>query len=430
MVNSTPVVIASNQSAIAATIATLPSSIGATSPSASLPITSPRKQYISGLSAAPTTTYNNLLDGVSGSTPTDVRDYNTITIQILSLTTTGSYIFEGAWNSDFTTGGTISPLKSEELTVTTGASLINAAITPSVSTRIFRINISDINYFRIRLSTGYTSGALVADANLTQSQVSPAQIAVVQATGTNLNTAIASGTITTVSTVSSVTSSNTSIPGIIADVASAAIITTTTTATITPTFGASYQVNIPVTVVSGTTPTLDIQIQESADTGTNWYGVYDFPRITATGSYNSPILNLTGNKVRYVQTVSGTTPSFTRAINRLQSSAQDVTPYRQLIDRSISLTTLNSTTPNLFAQNTKSIQLTVNIGAASTPPVIQLQGSDDVGATFYNIGSPLTSVASSSVSLTVPGITAPFLRAIVSTPGVAVTPGYVLVRGF
>ena len=47
------------------------------------------------------------------------------------------------------------------------------------------------------------------------------------------------------------------IPGIITDVASAALTTTTTTATLTPTFGNSYQVNIPVTAVSGTTNHLE-----------------------------------------------------------------------------------------------------------------------------------------------------------------------------
>ena len=73
--------------------------------------------------------------------------------------------------------------------------------------------------------------------------------------------------------------------------ASAAITTTTTTATITPTTGVAYTVNIPVTVVGGTNPTLDVAIEESDDNGTNWRRVYEFPRITATGFYASqPIM--------------------------------------------------------------------------------------------------------------------------------------------
>jgi hypothetical protein len=247
---------------------------------------------------------------------------------------------------------------------------------------------------------------------------------------------ITSGTVTTVSTVSSVTavasvtSSQSAIPGIIADVASAALTTTTTTATLTPTFGASYSVTIPVTVVSGTTPTLDVQIQESDDTGTNWVAIYDFPRITTTGFFRSPVFPFTGNRIRYVQTVSGTTPSFTRAINRLQSSLTSYTPFRQQIDRSISLTTLNSTTPSLTLGGAGRVQLVINIGTTTIAPILQLEGSDDAGATWYSVGAPLTSVASSTVQLTVVDMTSQLIRARVSTAGTATVAGYVLMKAF
>jgi hypothetical protein len=62
-------------------------------------------------------------------------------------------------------------------------------------------------------------------------------------------------------------------------------------------------VNIPVTAVTGTSPTMDVRIEESDDSGTNWYTVYDFPRITATGIYRSPLIPLVGNRIRYVQTI-------------------------------------------------------------------------------------------------------------------------------
>lgn len=239
----------------------------------------------------------------------------------------------------------------------------------------------------------------------------------------------AAQTLATVTTVGSVTAANLNIPGIIADVASAALTTTTTTAAFTPTFGSAYSVNIPVTAVTGTTPTLDVSIEESDDTGTNWFKVYDFPRITAAGMYRSPIIRLTGNRVRYVQTVGGTTPSFTRAINRLQSSSNSE-PVRQLIDRSVVLTTLNSTTPSLDARDTGNrIQLIVNVGAiTTTAPALQIEGSDDNGVTWYAIGTPLTAVASSTVQLTVVDVNAALLRARVSTAGVGVTAGYVLIK--
>lgn len=242
-------------------------------------------------------------------------------------------------------------------------------------------------------------------------------------------TTAVTGALTTVSTVTSVTSANFAIPGIIADVVSAALTATATTATLTPTFGISYQVNIPVTAVTGTSPTLDVSIEESDDSGINWYKVYDFPRITATGIYRSPKILMTGNRLRYVQTVGGTTPSFTRAVNRLQASdVGDV--VRQLVDRSIVLTTLSSTTPSLTIQNCRNLQLLINIGTATTPPSIQMQGSDDNGLTWYNIGTALTAVASSTVSLVVNNVNSQLVRGIVSAAGNTVIAGYVLIKGF
>ena len=140
-------------------------------------------------------------------------------------------------------------------------------------------------------------------------------------------------------------------------------------------------------------------------------------------------MRLTGNRVRYVQTVGGTTPSFTRAINRLQSSTSNEA-VRQMIDRSITLTTLNSTTPNLDSRDAGNrIQLVVNIGAVTTTaPVLQLEGSEDNGASWYAIGTPLTAVASSTVQSAVNDCNAALLRARVSTAGVGVTPGYVMIK--
>jgi hypothetical protein len=244
-----------------------------------------------------------------------------------------------------------------------------------------------------------------------------------------LPTTILGGTLTTVSTVSAVSAANLNIPGIILDVASAALTTTTTTATLTPTFGCSYTVNIPVTAVTGTSPTLDVEVQESDDSATNWFTVYSFPRITATGIYRSPKLALNGNRVRYVQTLSGTTPSFTRSMIRLQCS-DSVNSIRQLIDRSISLTTLNSATPSIIVQNCRVAQLVVNIGAATTPPSLQLEGSADNGLTWYAIGAALAAVASSTVQATVANVNSQLMRARVSSAGSVVTAGYVVIKGF
>lgn len=277
--------------------------------------------------------------------------------------------------------------------------------------------VSEIEYTRLIAELTTQNGA----ADLTKSM----PINIVNAP--NITTVSA---VTTVNTVASLTSANLAIPGTIADVASAALTTTTTTAAITPTFGSSYQVNIPVTAVTGTNPTLDVVVQESSDSGTNWFDVYQLPRITATGFYQSPILPLQGNRVRYVQTVSGTTPSFTRAVNRSQMSLTNAQVYRQLFDRAVSLTTLSATTSALLVEGCRNMQLTINVGAiTTTAPALQLQISED-GTNYVNIGSPLTAVASSTVYAVVSNVTSKFTRAIVTTAGVGVTAGFVQVKGF
>ena len=271
-------------------------------------------------------------------------------------------------------------------------------------------------------ASAYTSGTVTVVIRASSSSF------VVTSLNTGATTLPISGTLTGVTTVSTVTNGNLGFPGIITDVTSAALTTTTTSATFTPTYGCSYMISIPVTAVSGTSPTLDITIQESEDSGTNWFNVYDFPRITATGSYRSPVIPLTGNRVRYVQTVSGTTPSFTRAINRLQSS-QPEPALRQMINRTIDLNTLNSTTATMDARDCGNrAQLVVNIGTVTSLPSLQMEGSDDNGLTWYAIGSPLTAVASATTQLTVVDINSQLMRARVSTAGSSVTAGYVLLK--
>jgi hypothetical protein len=208
-------------------------------------------------------------------------------------------------------------------------------------------------------------------------------------------TTTVTGTVTVTSTTLAAAVANVGYVGLqiplrVADVASAALTTTTTTAAFTPTFGTTYVVNIPVTAVSGTSPTLDVVVQESDDDGTNWFDVYAFPRITATGMYRSPPLTLRGNRVRYVQTVGGTTPSFTRAINRLQRN--DDAPLRaQFIDRTIVPNTLNSVTPTFYIEGFADFNLTVRCTAQTTPATMALRFSND-GTNWFNTATTLATV--------------------------------------
>lgn len=217
-------------------------------------------------------------------------------------------------------------------------------------------------------------------------------------------------------------------PASIADIASAALTGSATTAAITATGGSSYSVTIAVTAVSGTNPTLDFTIEESSDGGVNWFKVFDFARITAAGIYRSPMIRLYGNRIRYVQTLGGTTPSFTRSVNRLQYSGSSEF-VRQLVDRTVDPNTLSSVTPAIDARNGGNrLQLIVNMGATTTNPDFRLQGSDDNGATWYFLGAALTATANSTVQQTVNNQSTSLLRAIVTTAGTGATLGYCLVR--
>jgi hypothetical protein len=241
-----------------------------------------------------------------------------------------------------------------------------------------------------------------------------------------IGTVPVSGTVTATVASTTVTSANLATPGIIADVASAAITATANTSALTPTFGTTYIVSIPVTAVTGTTPTMDVGVEESDDTGTNWFRVYDFPRITATGIYRSPPLTLRGNRVRYVQTITGTTPSFTRAINRLQRS--DDAPLRvQFIDRTIVPNTLNSTSPIYYIEGCRDFNLSARVTAQTTAATITLRVSAD-GTNWLNL-TPTITTAVGIVAAKYTNEQWKFASAIVTAAGTGITLGEVVITG-
>lgn len=167
-------------------------------------------------------------------------------------------------------------------------------------------------------------------------------------------------------------------------------------------------------------------MQETVD-GTNWYDIYHFERITATGNWNSPLIPIKGQSIRYVRTVGGGSPSLTNSVTREQRM---IAPpfYRRVFDRTIVTTTLNSVTPTIHAEGGKNALLVVNMGAiTTTAPQFQLEGSED-NANWVVIGSPLTPVASSTVSISAQNLGYKFLRVRISTAGVGSTLGYVCVK--
>jgi hypothetical protein len=67
-----------------------------------------------------------------------------------------------------------------------------------------------------------------------------------------------------------------------------------------------------VSAASGTTPTLDVVLQTTAD-GTNYYTAGSFTQLTTTGTESKVFTGL-GSLSRWKWTIGGTTPSFTFAV--------------------------------------------------------------------------------------------------------------------
>lgn len=190
----------------------------------------------------------------------------------------------------------------------------------------------------------------------------------------------------------------------------------------------AFQVAIQVTAVSGTNPTLDVHAEASDDKGVTWTRIYSFPRITAAGTYRSHTIPLRGSLIRYVQTVGGTNPVFTRSVSR--ESVNEEVLVTQLTDRAITVNTLNSVTSALPAFHAKNAQLSVTMGAiTTTAPQFMIEGSED-RTNWVAITTALTSVASSTVTTKVNDTQFPFLRARVTTAGSGATLGSVTLKAF
>jgi len=220
--------------------------------------------------------------------------------------------------------------------------------------------------------------------------------------------------------------------GFFEDVASAARTATFTSDAFVNDAGNSFVSNVVVTAVSGTTPTLDVVLQESTDGGTNWIDRYHFPRISATTILRTPKLQRNGIAMRYVCTIAGTTPSFTFRITRNVSTDQG-SLIRQFIDRTINVNSLNSTTAAFDVSNCMNLQLVANRATGgSSAPSITMQGSVDNQATWFNIGSAVTPPNPGSAAVVQSNYNITHIRGIVSSAGTGAVLGAngILLKGF
>ena len=346
---------------------------------------------------------------------TDVSAYRDVLLQVTGTWTATVQFQYSNDNSNFING----------FAYNVGAQTYVASFTGN---GLFRIPVQG-KYLRVR-ATSFTSGTIAGTAfgeAENRSNIPPTSQAVTISSGTVTTVS----TVTTCSTVSAVTTVNNNLAGqtSAADIASSAIAATANSGTFTQgNYNAAYFV-LGVTVVSGTNPTFDAAIQESADGGTNWFDVYHFPRITATGVYTTPIMSFSGNRYRLAQTIGGTTPSFTRSLTTQRVSSVSYEKIRSFFNRTIDPNTLNSTTSSFYVEGLSSLQFVASMNAgAAVDPVFSLEGSDD-NSNWYDLGCNVTATLSTTKFNKVADIATKFVRVRTSTAGTTASLNYISIRG-
>jgi len=359
---------------------------------------------------------NNLILPVVGTGSYDAAGFKSGSVQVVTLATSGAFIFEGS--NDNTSFQSIPVFRNDSVSPN---AIVGAIAVTAASQFIYHFPIK-FRYIRLRISTALNN-TCQAFTRFSQESWSAIIPNVINATGANLNATISGSltgvttvtTLTTCSTVSSVTSAALSATTV-TDIASAAITTTQTSANIATGNQQNMAFQVGVSATSGTGQFMDVVVQESFD-GTNFYDIYHFPRITAIGQYYSPQMRITGAGIRSVRTVGGTTPSFTNSVLRpVRQTGSDL--YRNFLDRTINPTTLSSTTPSFYVEGCDEFQLVANMAAGGTAPVFKMQGSEDNANWFDMPSLTLTATVGAVTQIMTNGTAMPkFIRGIVGTAG-------------
>jgi hypothetical protein len=368
--------------------------------------------------SAQTAAQNNIISG--GATATDCLGFRSFSAQLTCSATAGTFIFEG---SNDNTNFQAIPVFNQALL--TGVSIV-AAITATASQIIYTGSIP-FRYLRIRIATTLTGGTVTAHVKLSPIAFHPTVQMVANSAAANLNAAITgsatvSGTVTATVAAATLGTANTT------DIASAAIVTTATSANIALTNAQTIALQVAVTAVSGTTPTMDIVIQETFDT-VNYFDMYHFPRITSAGQYQTPLLRMSGIGYRVVRTIAGTTPSFTMSLTRV--SRQCSSGIKKLfINRTIDPNALASSTPAFNTDGCTILNLCVSMnGGGSGTPTFKLQGSEDQ-VLWFDLGTATVAVAPSSAGVAIySGYLPKFARAQVTATGSGTTLSQCCIKG-
>lgn len=150
-----------------------------------------------------------------------------------------------------------------------------------------------------------------------------------------------------------------------------------------------------VSAASGTTPTLDIELQESQDGSADWASSMGVNRFTATGSQFVPALKLSARYYRFQYTIGGSTPSFTFTV-KTTLKTQSATIRKEFYKfNDLVMTTANnfSTTVNLAGCSFWDAMLVRGAGGAGV--AIAAQFSND-GTNWVTSGTSTNTSASTN----------------------------------
>ncbi|HEY9659866.1 MAG TPA: hypothetical protein V6C65_15525 [Allocoleopsis sp.] len=141
-----------------------------------------------------------------------------------------------------------------------------------------------------------------------------------------------------------------------------------------------------VSAASGTTPTLDLDLQTSNDGVNDWTTQYEVERFTTTGSYVAARHSLQARYYRYLYTISGTSPSFTFTIRTdlKASSAPIIRNFKKYNDLNMNSSNNFSSTVSLEGCSWSTVTLTRGAGGAGVSIVAQY--SND-GSNWVNSSS-------------------------------------------
>lgn len=260
------------------------------------------------------------------------------------------------------------------------------------STRQFEGPITG-RYIRIRLSTTFTGTSIKVMPYLTQyvpsmSTAIPVFSGSLPSGSNTIGTMSFPAATTTLGTVGLGSTQSVDVPSTVATLGGGS----TGVGLSSGSPAASFSVD--VTAVSGTSPTMDMVIQESYD-NTTFIDVYHFDRITATGTYVTPVLRFNGSYIRFYRTLGGTSPSFTYSITRYAKPWAGGN-FRTFIDRTINPNTLGSVTPAFYMQGCSQLNLTACVTSATSAALLGLQVAYEplnwttIRTMSPQVGTPLT----------------------------------------